>query len=154
MDPAGERSLVPARSGLRLRLGCDLPQRHTDHRGRDWGETESLSRRLHSRCGSPPTRVFSQKRLQSIEDKGRERGKEREETTKRLQVSENMGFATEALRRRGPERNVGGVVHPRGDRKSAETIENRRDGGAPLRKRVRNRMKLLGLQGCDRKQRG
>src|SRR6266446_5946238 len=42
--------------------------------------------------------------------------------------------------------------HPRGDRKSAQTIENRRDSGAPLRKRVRNRMKLQGLQGCDSKQ--
>ena len=45
------------------------------------------------------------------------------------------------------------AVHPRGDRKSAEAIENRRDSGVPLHKRVRNRMKLLGLQGCDRKQR-
>src|SRR6266478_4675320 len=44
--------------------------------------------------------------------------------------------------------------HPRGDRKSAEAIENRRDSDAPLRKRVRNCMKLLRLQGCDRKQRG
>jgi hypothetical protein len=42
--------------------------------------------------------------------------------------------------------------HPRGDRKSAEAIEKRRDNGAPLRKRVRNRMKLQGLQGCDRKE--
>ena len=46
-----------------------------------------------------------------------------------------------------------GVCNPHGDGKSAEAIENRRDSGAPLRKRVRNRMKLLGLQGRDRKQR-
>jgi hypothetical protein len=47
-----------------------------------------------------------------------------------------------------------GYIHPRGDRKSAETLENRGDSGAPLRKRARNRMKIQGLQGCDRKQRG
>jgi hypothetical protein len=46
----------------------------------------------------PPTPVFWQKRLQALENKGRECGKERKETTKRLQVSENMGFATEAPR--------------------------------------------------------
>ena len=46
-----------------------------------------------------------------------------------------------------------GGYHPRGDRKSAEAIENRRDSGAPLRKRVRNRMIMLGLQGCDRRER-
>jgi len=45
-----------------------------------------------------------------------------------------------------------GGYHPRGDRKSAEAIEKRRDNGAPLRKRVRNRMKLQGLQGCDRRE--
>ena len=36
-------------------------------------------------------------------------------------------------------------VPPRGDRKSAEALENRGDSGAPLRKRVRNCMKI---QGC------
>jgi len=45
----------------------------------------------------PPPRVFWEKRLQTIENRGSERGKERKETTKRLQVSENVGFATEAL---------------------------------------------------------
>jgi len=60
--------------------------------------------------GVPPTpRVFWEKRLQTIENKGRERGKERKERYKRLQAAENMGFATEALRRRDPDRNVG---HP------------------------------------------
>ena len=43
--------------------------------------------------------------------------------------------------------------HPRGDRKSAEAIENGRDSAAPLRKRVRNLLTMLGLHGCNRKQR-
>jgi len=42
--------------------------------------------------------------------------------------------------------------HPRHDGKSVQGIENRRVRGAPLRKRVRNYMKMLGLQGCDRKE--
>jgi hypothetical protein len=57
--------------------------------------------------GVPPTPVFWEKRLQTIENKGRERGKERKERYKRVQTAENMGFATEALRRRDPDRNVG-----------------------------------------------
>ena len=44
-------------------------------------------------------------------------------------------------------------THPRGDRKSAEAIENIGDSGAPLRKRVRNCMNLLCLHGCNKKQR-
>jgi len=36
---------------------------------------------------------------------------------------------------------------------SPETVENRGDSRAPLRKRVCNCMKLLGLQGYDRKER-
>jgi len=35
-----------------------------------------------------PTRVFWQKRLQAVENNGRECGKERKETTKRLQPNE------------------------------------------------------------------
>src|SRR5258706_7726158 len=54
---------------------------------------------------------------------------------------------------RGRDRNSAGGYHPRCDRKSAEAIENGRDSSAPLRKRVRNCMKLLDLEGCDRKQR-
>ena len=46
-----------------------------------------------------------------------------------------------------------GGYHPRGDRKSAEVIENRGDSGLPWRKRVRNLMIMLGLQGCDRRER-
>jgi hypothetical protein len=55
--------------------------------------------------------VFWEKRLQTIENKGRERGKERKERYKRLQAAENMGFATETWRHRGEEilnRNAGG----------------------------------------------
>src|SRR5258708_4551065 len=48
---------------------------------------------------------------------------------------------------------IGKGYHPRADRKSAEDIENRRDRGLPLRKRVRNPMIMLGLQGCARKER-
>jgi len=47
----------------------------------------------------------------------------------------------------------GGGYHPRGDRKSAEATENARDIWLPLRKRVCNPMIMLGLQGCDKKQR-
>jgi hypothetical protein len=55
--------------------------------------------------------VFWKKRLQTIENKGTERGKERKERYKRLQAAENMGFATETRRQRGGEvlnRNAGG----------------------------------------------
>jgi hypothetical protein len=58
--------------------------------------------------------VFWKKRLQTIENKGREGEKEREERYKRLQAAENMGFATETRRHRGGEglnRNAGGY-HP------------------------------------------
>jgi hypothetical protein len=37
----------------------------------------------------PPTRVFWEKRLQTIENKGNERRKEHKETTKRLQADAN-----------------------------------------------------------------
>ena len=44
-------------------------------------------------------------------------------------------------------------VHPRGDRKSAETSDSRRVAGAPLRKRARNRLIAKALHGCDSKER-
>ncbi len=47
--------------------------------------------------------MFREKRLQTIENKGRDRGKERKERYKRLQAAENMGFATETRRHKGPE---------------------------------------------------
>ena len=55
-----------------------------------------------------PTRVFWQKRLQALENKGSECRKERKKTTKRLQGSENTGFATED---RDAELRIGSV-HP------------------------------------------
>jgi hypothetical protein len=57
---------------------------------------------------------------------------------------------SETLEEARPEWKEG---EPRGPYKSAETIESKRDAWGPLRKRVRNRMKLLSLQGCNRKQR-
>jgi len=104
-----------------------------------------------NRTGIPIPPVFWEKRLQAIENKGNEGSKEHKETTKRLQADANKRVGTfEGLKACRWECFRG---HPRGDRKSAEAIENRRDGGAPSRKRVRNCMKLLELQGCDRKQR-
>ena len=47
--------------------------------------------------------MFWKKRLQTIENKGRERGKERKERYKRLQAAENMGFASETRRHRSGE---------------------------------------------------
>jgi len=41
---------------------------------------------------------------------------------------------------------------PYDDRKSAQAFGNTGDSGAPLRKRVRNCMKMLGLHACDKKQ--
>jgi hypothetical protein len=55
--------------------------------------------------------VFCKKRLQAVENKGRECRKERKETTKRLQVAEDMRFAARARRHRGEEaskRHAGG----------------------------------------------
>jgi len=64
------------------------------------------------------------------------------------------GIATcveKAWRTQGRERARG--YDPHGDRKSAEVIENRGDSGPPWRKRARNLMIMLGLQGCDRRER-
>src|SRR5260370_7761650 len=65
--------------------------------------------------------------------------------TQRAQRSEHPSRA------QGKQRSQG--YHPRGDRKRVEAVENRRDSCAPLRERVRNCMKPLELQGCDRKKR-
>src|SRR5713226_2169623 len=67
----------------------------------------------------PPPRVFWKKRLQTIENKGRERGKERKERYKRLQAAENMGFATETRRHRSPEQAE--APHPPGVFVSADS---------------------------------
>jgi hypothetical protein len=47
---------------------------------------------------------------------------------------------------------VGDGVHPRGDGKSAQALGCKGDNGAPLRKRVRKRMKILGLYVRDKKE--
>jgi hypothetical protein len=49
-------------------------------------------------AGIPIPRVFWKKRLQTIENKGSECGKERQEKKKRRQAAEKMGFATETER--------------------------------------------------------
>ncbi len=64
---------------------------------------------------TPPTRVFSGKRPQTIENKGRERRKERKETEERRQMPENNGFTTPkrsgqaAARRHRVRREIGGL---------------------------------------------
>ncbi len=72
--------------------------------------------------GYPPTRVFWQKRLQALENKGNECRKERKETTKRLQTAENMGFATEAQRHEAQYRVE---VFGKGAREAAATSRRR-----------------------------
>src|SRR6266478_5693191 len=69
-----------------------------------------------SRDTRPP--VFCEKRLQTIENKGRECRKERKETGKRRQMPENNGFATPtrpgqaAARRHRVRREIGRLVPP------------------------------------------
>jgi hypothetical protein len=66
-------------------------------------------RRLEGRVDTP-TRVFSEKRLQTIENKGNERRKGRKETTRRLQAAAN--------------KRVGRFEHPRtGKRRNTEATE-------------------------------
>jgi hypothetical protein len=78
---------------------------------------------------APHPRVFWQKRLQTIEKKGRECAKERKEKPKRLQTAENMGFATEAQRHR-----VGEIeVHAHDDERHALLVEGGGDRGAAWR---------------------
>ncbi len=54
--------------------------------------TVSEGLRLEAGRRVPHPRVFSGKRLQAIENKGKERRKERKETGKRQQTPENNGF--------------------------------------------------------------
>jgi hypothetical protein len=74
------------------------------------------------------------KRLQTIENKRRECAKKRKERPKRLQTAENMGFATEAQRHRAGEIEV---VHPRGDGKYGQVVEDGGDSVAAWRIRWR-----------------
>jgi hypothetical protein len=62
-----------------------------------------------ARRGMPP-RVFCKKRLQTVENKGKECRKERKETTKRLQTAENMGFATPTRSGQAPAQRPNGVT--------------------------------------------
>jgi hypothetical protein len=57
----------------------------------------------------PPPRVFSEKRLQTIENKGNERGKEHKETTKRLQAAANKRVGTLEHLRTGEKRDTEGA---------------------------------------------
>jgi len=58
--------------------------------------TVSEGLRLEAGTRVPHPRVFSEKRLQTIENKGRECRKERKETGERQQMPESNGFATPA----------------------------------------------------------
>ncbi len=91
----------------------------------------------------PPTRVFCKRgRIRLIP-----KGLTFSEGAKRRQADEtkrdSLG-AGNACRTKVRERAEWGY-HPRGDRKSAEVIEDRGDSGLPWRKRVRNLMIMLGL---------
>src|SRR6266403_5058607 len=66
-------------------------------------------------------------------------------TAKQWRAGTGSRNCTERLTERG--------TTPRGDTKSSEVIENRRDGRAPSYKRVCNCLKILELEGCDRKER-
>src|SRR5260370_34963890 len=67
--------------------------------------TVSEGLRLEAGTRVPHPRVFSGKRLQTIENKGRECRKERKETGKRQQMPENNEFATPT--RSGRQRHGG-----------------------------------------------
>ncbi len=59
---------------------------------RKWRFCASAQRTVYSR--DMPPRVFSEKRLQAIENKGNEGKKEHKETTKRLQADANKRVGT------------------------------------------------------------
>src|SRR6266436_2253685 len=73
---------------------------------------------LRSCIRDTPPPVFCEKRLQAIENKGRECRKERKEAEKRQQTPENNGFATPtrsgkaAARRHRVRREIGRLVPP------------------------------------------
>src|SRR5712664_4690401 len=88
-----------------------------------------------------PPPVFCEKRLQAIENKGRERRKERKETGKRQQMPENNGFATPtrpgqvAARRHRVRREIGRLVppHPGGN---GDRCQNKGVAGKAIRKNM------------------
>jgi len=88
--------------------------------------TVSEGLRLEAGTRVPHPRVFCGKRLQTIENKGRECRKERKETEKRLQEHESNGFAREAQSWEGDWRLV--PPHPRGFCMDVKTRELREKG--------------------------
>jgi hypothetical protein len=78
------------------------------------------------------------------------------EGAKRQQVDETKRDSyrrRERMPHESGRKSKGGYHHSRGDRKSAEVIENRGDSWLLGHKRVRNLVIMLGLQGCDRRER-
>jgi hypothetical protein len=59
-----------------------------------------------TRIAVPPTRMFWEKRLQAVENKGKGCGKERDEMTKRPQSDAN--------------KRVGGLEHPRTEKSATQ----------------------------------
>jgi len=99
-----------------------------------FGRKKREGRRLCGPGNPPPPRVFSQKRLQTVENKGRESGKERKERRKRRQllVSKRVG-TSESLNARALA-TLERVVHARGDGKYAQPSEKDRDIDATWRR--------------------
>ena len=95
---------------------------------------KSGGRRLCRPENPPPPRVFWQKRLQTVENKGREGRKERKERRKRRQLlaSKRVG-ASEGLNARALG-TLERVVHPRGGGKYAQPSEKDRDIDATWRR--------------------
>src|SRR6266404_5678266 len=91
-----------------------------------------------------PPPVFCEKRLQTIENKGRECRKERKETGKRQQMPENNGFATPtrpgqaAARRHRVWREIEGLYpHTRGG--NADGCQNKGVAGKAIRKNMKTK---------------
>jgi hypothetical protein len=71
-------------------------------------DAEQLSTRM-AKFKYPPPRVFTEKRLQPIENKGNEGEKERKETTKRLQAGANKRVGVLERSKEGKKRNTEGT---------------------------------------------
>ncbi len=114
--------------------------------------TVSEGLRLEAGTRVPHTRVFSGKRLQAIENKGRECRKERKETGKRQQMPENNGFATPtrsgqaAARRHRVRRGIGGLYpHTRGAMGIVVKIKGLREKAIRKNMKTKGRQKQSGL---------
>jgi hypothetical protein len=101
---------------------------------------------------TPHTRAFWEKRLQAIENKGNEAHKRgKGEGKEAARVSKEWV----CHREHREDLEWKGVYTPVAiDRESAQALGNKGHSGAPLRKRVRKRMKIQGLYVCDKKDRG